>query len=838
MGKLLRRLAVLLRLRRARNESRDVWVWPALQDVAQDVRFAARLLARERRFALVAVLVLGVGIGVNNMLFTILNAHTIRGLPIDEPDRVLYVSTVDVQNMPGGVSFPDLTDLRAATQTFSAIAGFANVPVTIGEEGRAPERVGGAYLTAHAFDIVKVKPIAGRAFLPDEDRPGAAPVILLGNSLWQARYGGAPDIVGQSIRVNGSPATVIGIISDRSGLPSAAQAWLPLSLMPGLATERRDMRTLSVFGRVRDGVEPANARTEVEGILKRLELDYPQTNADTRARVIPINEQFIGRLSDPAWRAFITVGFLVLAISCANVANLFLNHSVERTREIAIRTALGATRPRVVRQLLIEAGVLAAVSAILGLGIAIAGVRLFRGLIPDNVLPYWFDYSIDGRVLAMLVGVSMATVLVFGLIPAVSGSKTDVNRALKDNRETGNRRTRRWTTVFLTAEFALAVVMLVQIDLGLRLSRPALPSDAAIDTSEVLTAAITLSGDRYRTPDQRAEFVTRVEERLNTTSEIADASVTNVLPFAGGREREIAIAGQPRPEPSRLALTVGIGPGYFRTFRLSMRRGREFVAQDGTAGQAHVIINERAAHLYFGDQDAIGLRIAFASTESSDAALEWLTVVGVAPDIRQQARPRAPGAWETDPVVYVPYRTLPTDTAILLLRGSGDAGTLAAIVRARLLELDPNVPLYRLRTMAGVIDDGGWNARVSNLLVNVLAFIAVTLATIGLYAVTAHGVYQRTPELGLRMALGAQRWHIARLIVTRALMHASAGFVVGVACTVIWARLFWTGVERGLVTVGSLATIVAVVALLALAASVIPVVRATRLDPIAALRYE
>jgi putative ABC transport system permease protein len=881
MGKLLRRLAVLLRLRRfeselaeelqfhyemkvreldsqspgppdvhvaarrtlgsavlARNESRDVWVWPALQDVAQDVRFAARLLARERRFTLVAVLVLGVGIGVNNMLFTILNAHTIRGLPIDEPDRVLYVSTVDVQNRPRGVSFPDFNDLRAATQTFSAIAAFVNVPVTIGEEGRAPERVDGAYLTAHAFDIVKIKPIAGRTFLPDEDRPGAAPVILLGNSLWQARYSGAPDIVGQSIRVNGSPATVIGIISDRSGLPSTAQAWLPLSLMPDLAAGRRDMRTLRVFGRVRDGVEPANARTEVEGLLERLQSDHPQTNADIRARVVPINEQFIGRLSDPAWRAFITVGFLVLAISCANVANLFLNHSVERTREIAIRTALGATRPRVVRQLLIEAGVLAAASAILGLGIAIAGVQLFGGLIPENVLPYWFDYSIDGRVLAMLVGVSMATVLVFGLIPAISGSKTDVNRALKDNRETGSRRTRRWTAVFLTAEFALAVVMLVQIGLGLRLSRPALPSDAAIDTSEVLTAAITLSGDRYRTPDQRVEFVTRVEEQLNTTIEIAAASVTNVLPLAGGREREIAIAGQPRPEPSRLALTVAIGPGYFRTFRLGMRRGREFVAEDGIAGQAHVIINERAAHLYFGDQDAIGQRIAFASPESADAALEWLTVVGVAPDIRQQARPRAPGAWETDPVVYLPYRTLPTDTAILLLRGTGDAGTLAAIARTRLLELDPNVPLYRVRTMAGVIDDGGWNARVSNLLINVLAFIAVTLATMGLYAVTAHGVYQRTPELGLRMALGAQRWDIARLIVTRALMHASAGFVVGVACTVIWARLFWTGAERGLVTVGSLATVVAAVVLLALAASVIPVVRATRLDPIAALRYE
>ena len=230
---------------------------------------------------------------------------------------------------------------------------------------------------------------------------------------------------------------MVGIVSDRSGIPSTAQAWLPLVQMPDLATERRDVRTLRVFGRVRDGVAPASARIEVEGVMERLQRDHPETNAKVRGRVVPINEQFLGRLSDPAWRAFITVGFLVLAISCANVANLFLDHSTERTREIAIRTALGATRVRVVRQLLIEASVLAAASATVGLGVAIAGVRLFRGLIPENVLPYWFDYSIDGRVLGMLVGVSVATILVFGLIPAISGSKTDVNRALKDTRELG-----------------------------------------------------------------------------------------------------------------------------------------------------------------------------------------------------------------------------------------------------------------------------------------------------------------------------------------------------------------------------------------------------------------
>jgi putative ABC transport system permease protein len=822
-----------------RNQARDVWIWPLLQELMQDIRFAARLLAKDRRFTVVAVLVLGVGIGVNNMLFTILNAHTIRGLPIGRADRVLYISTVDEQGRPRGVSYPDFEDLRVAAQTFSGIAAFINAPVTIGDEGHAPERLDGTYLTANAFGIIGVEPVLGRPFGPDEDQPGAAGIVLLGNAVWQTRYAGDPQIVGRSILVNGASASVIGIIPDRSGLPSAAQIWLPLSLTPGLSRQRREARTLQVFGRLRDDVDATRARAEIDAITARLARDDSETNKNIRARVVPINQQFLGRLTDPAWRAFITVGFLVLAISCANVANLFLDRSRERTREIAIRTALGATRGRVVRQLLMEASVLAAISGLVGLGVAASGVRLFRSVIPDNVLPYWFDYSIDGRVLGMLVSVSVATVFVFGLIPAISGSKTDVNRALKDNREIGSRGTRRWTAMFLTAEFALAVVMLANIVVSLRLSRPQLPSDAAIDTSEVLTATFTLSGERYRTPDQRVEFFTRLEERLNATRGISVASVASVLPRAGGVEREIEIAGRPRMESPERVLTVAVGPRYFRTFQLAMLRGREFVDHDGTADQGHVMINERAVRLYFREQDAIGQRIAFRSPDSRDTPLEWLTVVGVAPDIEQQPRRRVSGVWDTDPVVYVPYRAFPPSTAVLLLRSNADASTLAAIVRNQFLELDRNIPLYRVRTMAGVIDDGGWNSRVSSLLINVLALIAVTLATVGLYAVTAHGVHQRTPELGLRMALGAQRRHITGLILKRALAQVSVGGVAGVACTVVWGRIFSSDQPGvGLAAVESFAMIAAVLLLLALAASLIPVFRATRLDPVAALRHE
>ncbi|MBI3262126.1 MAG: ABC transporter permease, partial [Acidobacteria bacterium] len=524
---------------------RDQRGLPVVDALMLDLRFALRLLARDRGFAVMALLVLGLGIGVNNMLFTILNAHTLRGLPIPRPDRVAYVSTFDHRNTDRGVSYPDFEDLRATAHTLSGMAAFANAPVTVGDEGRAPDRFDGSYLTANALDVIGVQPVLGRTFVPDDDRPAAPLVALLGSGAWRARYGGTGGIVGRSILINGAPATVIGVVPDRSGFPSTADVWLPLSNMPGLGTGKRDARSLRVVGRVRDGMSITDARAEIESIVSRLAREYPETNKDIRARVVPINERYLGRLTDPAWLAFMTVGVLVVVISCANVANLMLDRAVHRAREIAIRASLGASRGRVVRQLLLEASVLAALGGLLGLGLATAGVRLFRTAIPENVLPYWFDYSVDGRVLAALVAVSVATVFVFGLVPAVSASKTDVNQVLKDG-GTGSagRHARRWTTVFLTAEFALTVVMLANLALGLRIARPTLPSDVAIDTADVLTASITLPPEKYRTPGQRAEFYRRLDERVRAIPTVSAVSVASALPLMGAAERRLDVAGR------------------------------------------------------------------------------------------------------------------------------------------------------------------------------------------------------------------------------------------------------------------------------------------------------
>lgn len=816
---------------------RDQRGLPFLDALTQDVRFAVRRLSRDRPFAITGVLVLGLGIGVNNMLFTIVNAHTIRGLPIDRVDRVVFISTFDDRTQDRGLSYPEFEDLRSVADSFVGLAAFTNAPVVVGGDGHAPERLDATFVSANAFPLIGTQPLIGRGFAAEDDRPGAGRVAMLGSGAWLSRYAGDRAILGRSILVNAIPSVVIGVMPDRSGFPSTAEIWLPLWQAPGLETQKRGTRTLHVFGRVRDGVSVAAARVEVESIAERLSHEHSDTSKNNRARVVPINERFLGRLTHPAWLAFMTAGFLVVFISCANVANLMLASAVHRTREIAIRTSLGASRRRVVRQLLIEGIVLATVGGTLGLGIALAGVRLFRSAIPENVLPYWLDYSMDARVAAALVGVSFATVFVFALLPAIHASKTDVNRALKDDggMGTGSRGARRWMTAFLTAEFALAVVLLAQVAESLPDQKPPLPSDLVMDTTEVLTAAITLPGDTYRTPDQRFEFYRQLDERLRSVPDVSSMSVAGVLPLFGAAERQLDIEGRaPTDRESWPTVrTVAIGRGYFETLGLALVRGRDFEERDGTPGRAHVIVNERFAQMFFGEQDPIGQRIAVAAPDAVEAPPNWLTIIGVSPAIRQ--RPST----DVDPIAYLPYRATTPSSFALLVRSRTETAALASRLRDELMAIDANLALYRMRTMAQVLRDAQWNGRVSGMLIFVLTFIAVGLSTVGLYAITAHGVSQRTREIGLRMALGARPQQVVRMIVQRALAQLAIGFIAGIACSVMWARLFLP--RRPDVPAFDPQPLIVIAATLAVVAAIacfVPARRATRLDPVAAIRHE
>lgn len=813
------------------------------REILQDVRFGVRLLTRDRGFALTALFVLGFGIGVNNMLFTILRAHTLRGIPIHSPDRVLYISTFDQQTPDRGVSFPELQDLRAHTRTLTGVAAYSPTAVAVGDEGRAPDRVDAAYATSNAFALLGIHPARGRTFDADEDDAGAAAVVVLGHGVWSSRYGADPALLGRTIFVDGVPSIVIGVMPPQNGFPTTADLWLPLGRLPGLANQPRNARALRVFGRLRDGVTEADARVEIQNIVSRLADEFPDTSRGNQARVTPINERLLGRLTDPAWLAFMGFGCLALLVSCLNVANLMLSHAVDRAREIAVRTSLGATRSRIVRQLLSESAIIAAGGALLGVLVSFAGVRVFTTAIPPNTMPYWFDYRMDTDVLVALAAVAIATVFVFGIVPALHASKADVHAVLKGSGRgiLHVARSRRWASAFMAFELAVSVVMMAYLVADVQAPRYDLPTDRALDTDDVLTGTVTLPADAYRTPESRRAFFARLDVNVRSLPSVSSVSMATVVPRRGAATERLEIEGQALgsgAEAPTIA-TVGVAARFFETLALQIERGRDFTAQDAGAGATNVLVSSRFVELFLRDRDPIGSRIRFVRTPSSNVpALSersesngWLTVVGVAPQLNHR-NPR-------EPVVYVPFDAAPPATASVLLRAHEERGAMTERLRETLRSLDPNLPIYRVWTMAEVVREQTWVARVSSGIVRSIAIIAFLFCIVGLYAVTAHSVAQRAHEIGIRMALGARPAQVTWMVVKRAALHVGIGLVLGIAGTVAWTAAFGSGrLESRFFGPDVLGPIAVLLAAATLVACWVPARRALRLDPVAALRSE
>jgi putative ABC transport system permease protein len=575
-------------------------------------------------------------------------------------------------------------------------------------------------------------------------------------------------------------------------------------------------------------VSPAAAKAEIDGIIA--------TDARLRATVVPINQRFLGRPTDPGWLAFITAGFLVFLVSCANVANLLLARAVVRAREFAIRGSLGARRLRIAGQLLIESLVLAALGAAVGVAVSLAGVRVFASFVPENTLPYWLNYGMDGRVLAALVGVSFIAVLVFGLVPALQGSRVDVNRILKEGGRsaTGRRGARRLTTAFLVAEFALTIVLVANVVTSLRNNTPPLPSDARINSRELVVASVTLPSDKYPSAQQRAAFYAELDARLAADTSISAAAIASVPPGPGGTEQRLEVEGHTLGAGDKppTVWSVAATPGYFEALTVPVVRGRALAADDGRPGRTHAVVSERFVELFMPGKEPIGYRIRLTSPASA-APAEWLTIVGVSQTIRQRS------GSSDDPIVYVPLAMSAPSNATVLVRSSAETSSLTAALRGRLMEVDANVPLYRIRTMKRALEDADWNGRLSIKLITALTLVTLAFTVVGLYAVTAHAVTQRTQEIGIRMALGARPAEVSWLILRRAAFQVALGLAAGIAATAAWDGVFFSGrVELRFVQADTFVSLAVVLTVITVIACIVPVRRATRLDPVAALRQD
>jgi putative ABC transport system permease protein len=814
---------------------RDQRGLPILDAMLQDVRFALRVLLRDRGFALTAVLVLGLGIGVNNMFFTVVYAHKFRGLPIAQPERVLSIIAFDDRSPNRPLAPAEFDELAREQRSFEGVAAFSNAVVTMGDHDRAPERFDAAYASSSAFPLLGIHPLRGRLFTGAEDRPGAAPVVVIGEGLWRTRYAAADTAIGNTILVNGLAATVAGVVPDRAGMPSGASVWLPLGQFPGL-TANRSVRNLRVFGRLRSGVHEADARAEVTAMFARWRSQHPESNRNVDVRVVTINDGLLGTMA--GWEAFIAAAIIVVLVACANVANLMIARASARTRELAIRTSLGASRGRLITQLLVEAGVLAAIGGVLGGLLSYGGVRLFESAIPEGMLPYWFDYSMDARVLAALAIMSLITVIIFGLLPAVKASRVDVNLTVKDGGRTGTG----WlTATFLTAELALAMVMLTQIAIAGVQTQAAnrLPTDDNINTTAVITAVITLPAT-YTTPAQRAQFFSQLEERLAATAGITAVSRATLLPSEGGflMERRLEIEGKQLPSGATApqVITVNIAPRYFSTLDLGLHAGRDFSNVDGTPGHDTAIVNERFVDVYLPGSDPIGARVALTPINAPAAsAPRWLTVIGVARQIRQQG-PR--GGAQRVPVAYVPIGAEAPVTSTLMVRHTLEPQRVAGLLRDTARGVDANVPLHNIRTLQQAVIDAQWNLRVSNYLATTVCVLSGLLAFAGLYAVSSQRVTQRTREIGLRMALGARSMQVARAIMAGLRTPLVCGLVLGTLGTLAWDRAFSSGPDDAFTaTPATLLLAALLIAVLVLGSCIAPLRRAIRINPVAALRH-
>jgi predicted permease len=810
----------------------------------QDLRYGARTLAKNKGFTLVSVLVLAVGIGANSAIFSVVNAVLLRPLPYPEPERLVVLwGDKEANEGHAVVSYPDLEDWRAQTRTLEDVAAFNQSGALLQGDGE-PQPMSGANVSAELFSALRVRPALGRVFTREEDRNGAPPVIMIGHALWQRRFNSDPKIVGQQIRVGGGgvSTTVVGVLPPGFTFPAQAERTDFLRPMAQALAERATMRSsysMPVLARLKPGATAQEADAEMRAIAARIEQQYPDEGFRLGRQLVPLEEEVVG---SPLRRSlFVLLGAvgLVLLIGCANIAHLLLARAATRHREMAIRTALGASRTRVIRQLLTESLLLSVIGGGLGLLLAMWGVDLLIASSPVDI-PRLKDVALDSRVVAFTLSISVLTGIIFGLAPALQAARVDLNDVLKEGgrgASVGASRSR-LRAALVVAEVALSLVLLVGAGLLLKSFAKLTNVDPGFDPQDVTATSITLAKQKYPTDERRLAAFSEIVARARGVPGVESAAVIYPLPMSGTTtSNTFVIEGRAEPSPrdKTAANYRAISPDYFRVMRTRLVRGRAFDERDRADAPQVVIVNESFARRYFAGEEPVGKRIAIERGPVDDARQPPREIVGVAADVRHEALDAEAGE-----EFYVPYAQAPEASMNLVVREAGGAtGATAAGVREAIRQVDKDQYVPAVRRMADLVAGSVARRRFNAMLTGLFAAVALLLASIGIFGVTAYTVAMRTHEIGVRMALGARAADVLRLVLWQGLrlilFGVGLGLLGSLAMTRVLAGMLYGVTPTDAPTFAAVSLLLTVVALLA---CYVPARRATRVDPMIALRYE
>jgi putative ABC transport system permease protein len=815
-----------------------------VSSLLKDVRYALRMLWKQPGFTAVAVVALALGVGANTAIFSVVNTLVFRPLLFPDADRLVQVWATNPQ-LPGEfathheVSPGDVAEWRADANSFEDIALYRHTTYNLTGAGE-PERLEGARVSANFFKVLGAGPAAGRALSPEDDRAGAERVVVLSYGLWQRRFGSDPQVIGRTLTLNDEPYSVVGVLPADFKYPhlGTAALWTPFAFSAEQAAERGS-RNLYTVARLRPTATVEQAQAEVAAVSARLAGSYPDTNRDWGARLVSLQDE-VTRFYRSALLIMLGSVALVLLIACANVANLLLMRASGRVREMAVRAALGASRWRLARQLIVESLLLALVGGLAGLLLAVWGIDLILSTIPPEIrefIPRYRDIGINGATLAFALLATVLASLVFGLAPALHASRPDLNEALKEGsgKASGGARSRRARGLLVVSEIALSVVLLVGACLLIKSFVRLQQVDPGFDAESVLTARIDLPQAGYADNERIVAFYDRALDGISRVPGAVSVGAVNRIPLGGSNTgttftvegRPPAAAGE-EPLAGRIRM---ISPGYFQTMNTPLLAGRQFAAGDRAGAPLVVIVNESMARRFFGGAgEAVGKRVVVARG-GVNAPRE---IVGVVRDVKYAELTEQAGAQ-----IYAPYAQLPDRSMGLVVRAAGDPAALASAIRSAVWAVDPGQPISDIRPMPAIISDLMTASRSSSAMLGVFAGIATLLAALGIYGVISYSVAQRVHEIGIRVALGAGRGDIIRLVVGQGLALAGIGVAVGLAGAFALTRalaslLYGVSGTDPAIFAGVTLLLVGV----ALLASYIPARRATKVDPMVALRYE